>query len=512
MSPYLLAYDLGTTGVKVALFTADGALVTSAFSAYPTDYPGPGWAEQSPHDWWQAVVAVTREILATVPDGAQQLAGVGLCGMMNGCLLVDRFGTPLGNCLIHADTRSGPQCERIAREVGDEHAYRLTGNRIAPYFTLSKLAWVSEHEPNLVARARFCVQAKDYVAGRLTGVWGITDRSDASLTSCFDMERGEWSAEMIASAGFPERLLPEVRPSATVVGTVTPDAARETGLPDGLPIVLGGGDGACATAGAGAVVAGDAYHYLGGTSWVAAVTQGYRPDPSRRVSVFCGLEQDQFIVYGTVQSAGSSVDWFQEAIGPGELAPGEDAYAALERLAASAPPGSRGLFYLPYLAGERSPIWDAEARGVFFGLTSAHGRAELARAVYEGVAYALGWNLAALEDLGLAPQTVRVLGGGMRSPVWRSILAAVYNRPLQLMARLSEATSAGAAMAAGVGIGLFPDYASAAHAFAPLAQIELPDPTAAAIYARDSAFFRTLYPALADRFAALAGYRSAYDN
>lgn len=275
---------------------------------------------------------------------------------------------------------------------------------------------------------------------------------------------------------------------------------------EGLPVVLGGGDGACATAGAGAIAAGDAYHYLGGTSWVAAITEGYRPDPSRRVSVLCGLDPAQFVVYGTVQSAGSSLDWFRRAIGVGELQNGEDEYTALERLAASAPPGSHGLFFLPYLAGERSPIWDANARGVYFGLSSAHGRAELARAVYEGVAYALGSNLAVLEELGLAQREVRVLGGGMRSPLWRSILAAVYNRPLRLLERLSEATSCGAAMAAGVGIGLFPDYASAAPFFAPLADEEPPDPQTAALYARASAFFRTLYPALTDRFSALSDY------
>ncbi|HLK57309.1 MAG TPA: FGGY-family carbohydrate kinase [Chthonomonadaceae bacterium] len=206
----------------------------------------------------------------------------------------------------------------------------------------------------------------------------------------------------------------------------------------------------------------------------------------------------------TVQSAGSSVDWFQNAIGPGELLPGEDPWTALERVASLAPPGSRGLFFLPYLQGERSPIWDANARGVYFGFTSAHGRAELARSVMEGVAYALGTNLAVLEELGLAPERIRVLGRGMRYALWRRIFAAVYNRSLRLLERLSEATSCGAAMAAAVGLGLYPDYASAASAFAPLGEEEQPDPDAAVASSRASAFFRTLYPACADRFTALA--------
>lgn len=503
MNDYLLAHDLGTTGDKATLFDVEGRLVASAFASYPTHYPRPGWAEHDPEEWWQAVCSSTRQLLAAVPEAAQGLRAVGFSAMMNGCLLVDAEGAVIRPSLIHADTRSTDQCHRIAQQIGDERAYQVTGNRIAPYFTLGKLAWLAEQEPEAIARARWCVQTKDYIAGRLTGVWGVTDHSDASLTGCYALERRQWDAELVAASGFPARLLPEVQASATVIGTVTSEAAQETGMPTGLPVVLGGGDGACATAGAGAVQVGDAYHYLGGTSWVAAVTAGYRPDPTRRISAFYTLDPDQCVLYGTVQSAGTSVDWVRNLLGFDEQGGEADSFPALERLAASAPPGSRNLFFLPYLAGERSPIWNASARGVFFGLTAAHGRAEMARAVFEGVAYALGSNLGVLEELGLAPDSLRVLGGGMRSPLWRSILAAVYNRPLRLLARLSEATSCGAAMAAAVGVDLYPDYISAAPHFAPLADEEQPDPEAAAVYARATPFFRSLYPALAERFAAL---------
>jgi xylulokinase len=504
MPDTLLAHDLGTTGNKATLFASDGRLLCSAFAPYVTQYPRPGWAEQNPEDWWQAVCSSTRQILAAAPEAAGRLAAVSFSGMMNGCLMVDDRGDPVSSAMIHADIRSAEQCDRIAAEVGDEHAYWLTGNRLAPYFTLGKLAWLQEHAPETVARARWCVQTKDYIQGRLTGVWGLTDRSDASLTGCFDMARGVWSDEMVSAAGVDKVLLPEVRPSTTVVGAVTAAAARDTGLPPGVPVVLGGGDGACATAGAGAVAAGDAYHYLGGTSWIAAVTDHYQPDPQRRLSVFCALDPAQYVLYGTVQSAGSSVDWFREAIGVGAICPEEDEYAALERLAATVPPGSRKLFFLPYLAGERSPIWDARARGVYFGLAPAHGRAEIARATFEGVAYALNSNLAALEHLGLAPESVRALGGGMRSALWRSIFAAVYGRPLHLLERLTEATSCGAAMAAAVALGLVPDFATAAAKFAPLGDLERPDPETTALYARGFAFFMSLYPALTDCFTALA--------
>ena len=506
---YILAHDLGTTGDKATLFDSDGRLVRSAFAPYPTRFPRPGWAEQNPEEWWQAVCRSTRQILAEIPDSGARMAAVSFSAMMNGCLLVDDNGVALHPAIVHADTRSVRQAERIAAVVGEERAYRLTGNRVAPYFTLEKLAWLVEHEPDLTRRARWCVQTKDYLQGRLTGVWGVTDRSDASLTGGFDMERGVWSEEMAVSAYVRLSLLPEVRVSTSITGLVTPDAARETGLRTGLTVILGGGDGACATAGAGAVSAGDTYHYLGGTSWVASVTDRYLPDPQRRLSVFCGLAPSQYVLYGTVQSAGSSVDWFREAIGVGALCSGENEYAAMERLAASVPPGSRGLFFLPYLAGERSPIWDARARGVFFGLSSAHTRAEMARSVFEGVAYALNSNLAALGEIQPLPDAIRVLGGGMRSPIWRSILSAVYGRPIRLLDRLSEATACGAAMAAAVGIGLAPDFQTAAALFAPLGEEETPNPEAATVYMRGFAFFQTLYPALAERFAALAEMQGA---
>lgn len=503
---YLLSHDLGTTGDKATLFTAEGVIIASAFAPYSTHYPRPGWAEQNPQDWWSAVCASTRKLLLKAPEATSRLAGVGFSAMMNGCLLIDGVGNPLHSGLIHADLRSQKQAERIAQEFGEAEGYRITGNRIAPYFTLSKLAWFAENSPLLLEKAAFCVQTKDYISGKLTGNWGFTDYSDASLTGCFDLENKTWAQPLIEAGNFPARLLPQAFPSTHTVGKVTRQAALETGLPEGLPVVIGAGDGACATAGAGAVHENDSYHYLGGTSWVASLTDSYRPDPLRRVSVFCAASPNQYVVYGTVQSAGSSVDWFRNAIGVGRADNEEEEFAALELLASSVPPGSKGLFFLPYLAGERSPIWDSNTRGVYFGLTSAHGRGELARSVFEGVAYALSSNLAVLEELGLAPECVRVLGGGMRSPLWRSILSAVYQRPLLLLERLSEATSCGAAMATAVGVGLYPDFASAAPAFAPTGEREEPDAQAMATYRQSSAFFQSLYPVFAERFSALNDY------
>ena len=282
---------------------------------------------------------------------------------------------------------------------------------------------------------------------------------------------------------------------------MTAEAAQGTGLRMGTPVVLGAGDGPCATAGAGAFEPGEAYHYLGGTSWIAAVADSYAPDPHARVSWFRAAGEGRFVAYGAVQSAGSSVEWFLDAIGTGDAQ--GDRYAALEALAAESPAGARGLFFLPYLQGERAPIWDADARGAFVGVSAAHNRADLARAVHEGVAFALGSVLRVFGELGIAPGHVRALGGGMRSPLWRRIFAAVYGRPLDVMERLAEATSCGAAITAGIGVGLIPDWESARR-FAPIARTEEPSEDDTATYAKLQAFYETLYPALAERFAALA--------
>jgi xylulokinase len=498
MPTYLLAHDLGTTGNKATLFNSEGDLIASTFAPYPLHYPQSGWAEQEAEDWWHAVCLASRQLMAQIPDAKQNLMGVGFSAMMNGCLLLDASGNPLHSALIHADIRSTAQAAQITERIGEERSYQITGNRISsPYFTISKLAWLAEQRPDLLSKARGCVQTKDFIVGKMTGNFGVTDYSDASLTGCFDLERKEWSAEIQAAAGVSGSLFSEVLPSHTQIGTLTRLAAEETGLPTGLPVFLGGGDGACATAGASAVCAGDAYHYLGGTSWVAALTGSYRPDPTRRVSVFCALQPEHYVVYGTVQSAGSSVDWLQRVL---EI----ERFEELEALALEVPAGSRGVLFLPYLAGERSPIWDASARGVFFGLSAAHGRGEMVRAVFEGVSYALASNLAVLESLGLAPQKVRVLGGGMRSPLWRAILSAVYGRPLIQMERLAEATSCGAAMAVSVGLGIVKNYTEAAQRFAPQGKEEMPDLNLMATYRRGAELFLALYPTLAERFAELA--------
>jgi xylulokinase len=492
----IVAFDLGTTGVKATVYTVTGDLVAHARGGYTTQRPSPGAAEQDPRAWWRAACACCRTLSKSVPKLADRVAAVGLSGMMNGCVLVDARGRPVRPAVIHADTRCADIVGGLASVIDPQACYLRTGCQLAPYFSLAKLAWLCEQEPETIARARWCIQAKDYLAGRLTGVWGVTDPSDASLTGLYSVAEGRWADDIGECAGIPVRLLPSVTESCSVVGYVTPQASLSTGLRAGTPVVLGGGDGACATLGSGAYRSKDAYHYLGGTSWIAVITDDYVPDQQMRTSHLLGLMPGMHVNYGTVQSAGTSVEWFLTEIGFGSMVSPRRRLAALQPLAASSPPGARGLLFLPYLEGERAPIWDASARAAFIGLTRGHRRCDLARSVLEGVAHALNHVLATFEERGLAPDVIRVLGGGMNSRLWRSIFAGIYGRPLHVLDRPEFCTACGAAMAAACALGACRDAGEAVTRFVRVADIEYPDPDTLSIYSEAQRRFRALYPAL----------------
>ncbi len=496
----ILALDIGTTGMKAVVYSTTGALVANASRGCSTDRPSPGATEQNPASWWRAAVACCRSLGKVVPGLDRRVAVIGLSGMMNGCVLVDERGRTVRPGVIHADTRCEPICHELAARLDPSLVYRRTGCHLAPYFSLGKLAWLHRHERDTVGRARWFIQAKDYLAGRLTGVWGVTDPSDASLTSLYDVRAGEWACDLAEEAGIDSRLLPEIRPSCMSLGGLTREAARSTGLLEGTPVVLGGGDGACATLGSGSHRPGHAYHYLGGTSWIAVIADRYEPDPEARTSHLLGLAPEEHVNYGTVQSAGTSVEWFLAQIGFGTRVSARRRIAALQPLAAASPPGANGLLFLPYLDGERAPIWDASARGAFIGLTGGHTRADLARAVLEGVAHALRHVLSAFETRGIAPEVIRVLGGGMNSRLWRTIFSGIYGRPLHVLERPESCTACGAAMAAACAVGICQDAGEAVSRFVRIADVEYPDPATRDVYDDAQLRFRALYPALKSTF------------
>ena len=501
MSSLILAHDLGTTGNKASLFDPAGRLLASATCPYDTSYPRAAWAEQDPADWWDAVAGSTRQLLSQSDATPDDVAVVSFSGQMMGCLPVDEAGTPLRSAIIWADQRAEAQAEHLAQALTPEGVYRITGHRASASYTAAKILWLRQHQPDIYWQARRFLQAKDYAAFRLTGAYA-TDYSDASGTNLFDLQARRWSDEILRAVDLSPELLPPAVPSSTVLGHVTREAAQETGLHAGTPVVIGGGDGACATAGAGVVGLHDAYCYIGSSSWIAYVSPNPLYDPQQRTFTFAHLDPAYLFPTGTMQCAGGSFDWLERLLrGDAD----ERQYAALDAMASQVEPGAGGLLFLPYLIGERSPHWNPRARGSFVGLTMAHGRAEMARAVLEGVALNLRIILDAFRQQGAPIRELRVIGGGARSPLWRQILADVLGLPL-LRAQLAvEATSLGAAVAGGVGVGLFESY-DVVHDLVKVDPAEEPRPDSVRRYDELYRLFNDTYGALAPIYDRIADF------
>jgi xylulokinase len=497
---FILAHDLGTTGNKATLFDTDGSVVTSTFAGYGTDYPQPNWAEQNPGDWQKAVFESTQHLLTASNVSAEQIAVVSFSGHMQGALVVDEEGTPLRSAIIWADQRATAQAEFIRQTCGEAEVYRLTGNRVSAAYTAAKILWIKDNQPDLYRRIYKVLQAKDYAVFLLTGVLA-TDYSDASLTQLLDIENRCWATGVIDQLGFSPDLLPDLHPSATVIGEVTSAAAAATGLQPGTPVVIGGGDGACATVGAGSVSEGDVYNYIGSSSWLALSTTQPVLDSEQRTFNFIHLDPNFYCPIGTMQAAGGAFDWLERLLrDPGQTEP---QYQALDEAARQILPGATGLLFLPYLLGERSPHWNPLARATFIGLAMPHSRAELARVVMEGVAFNLRHILDLLRGQGVNIEAMRLIGGGSKSAVWRQILADIYNLPILRLNLSAEATALGAAIAGGVGVGLYPDY-KVARDLIPITEAERPNPDTRARYEALYELFKRSYIALEPIYEQLA--------
>jgi xylulokinase len=495
---YILAHDLGTTGNKATLFDSHGTSVASTFRAYDTAYPQANWAEQNADDWGRAVWESTRQVLTDGGISPREIAAVSFSGMMNGMLPVDADGQPLRTAIIWADQRATEEAEYLAQRCGIEEVYRRTGHRPGASYTAAKALWYKRHQPALYARTHQLLQAKDYAAFIMCGRVA-TDFSDASGTNLFDLEGRIWAHDIMKQIGLDRAKFPQAYPSATVIGEVTREAAAATGLVAGTPVVIGGGDGACATVGAGSVAPGDAYNYIGSSSWIAVTMEQPLLDPLMRTFTFAHLDPNLYFPTGTMQCAGGSLDWLERLFrckSEGHL------YDELNAAASGVEPGAAGLLFLPYLLGERSPHWNPLARGVFAGLSMSHGRPEMARAVLEGVALNLKTILSGFLDQGADIQAMRLIGGGARSAVWRQILADVYDLPILRPALPAEATSLGAAIAGGVAVGLFADY-RVAHEVVRVDDAEIPDPANTKRYHELHGTFERAYIALTPIFEEL---------
>ncbi|MDO4630104.1 MAG: xylulokinase [Planctomycetia bacterium] len=450
--PYLLAHDLGTSGNKATLYSTDGKLVASRTWSYDLFISHGNWAEQSAHDWWRAVCETTKELVSTVNPG--EIVVVSFSGQMMGCLCVDKDSEPLANSLIWADLRSVEEEKFLRTKISEEEFYRITGHRMSPAYGGFKFMWMKKHFPEIYARTYKTLNAKDYILLKLTGKY-VTDYSDASSICLMDLNTMDWSDTILDLAGLDRAKMPELHRSTDVIGKVTREAASETGLLEGTPVVCGGGDGACAAVGSACIREGVANCCLGTSSWISISSPTPIYDPKMTTFNFAHIVPGYVMPTGTMQCGGGSLDWAVKTLC--KDADDVTIYAAIQEEVLASPPGAKGLIFLPYLIGERSPRWDTNAKGAFIGLTLEHTRGDMIRAVMEGVAMNLDLVLKVFTAR-TAINQLTAIGGGARNDVWLQIFADVFGVPMMKPNHLESATSMGAAITGGVGVGAFENF------------------------------------------------------
>jgi xylulokinase len=499
----LLGIDVGTGGTRAVVIDERGQIVASATAEHAAfASPQTGWAEQDARDWWQATQRAVRTVLANTNGAA--IACVGLSGQMHGATLLDGGGQVLRPALIWCDGRTSEQCRTITQRIGAERLIDLVGNPAIAGFTLPKLLWVREHEPEIWREVRAVLLPKDYVRWQLTGEFA-TDVADASGTLLFDVVGRKWSQEMLSQFDIAEGILPVVWESAEVCGRVSRSGAEATGLLEGTPVVAGAGDQAAGAVGMGIVQAGVVSATIGTSGVVFAATDRPAFDQRGRVHTFCHAIPNRWHVMGVTQAAGLSLRWFRDTFGVAnplmtadafkDTQSEQDPYEVLCAEAATVPAGADGVIWTPYLMGERTPHLDPLARAALVGLTANHTRAHIVRAILEGVAFSLRDTLGIFAEMNVPVETIRLGGGGARSPLWRQIQADVYGQTVEVV-EAEEGAAYGAALLAGVGIQVWESVDEACNEVVHVAGKIEPDDAAAAMMNLCYEKFRALYPAL----------------
>ncbi len=491
---YTIGLDVSTTATKAVVVDRAGEVVATGVEEYGYETPRPLWSEQDPSLWWDGTVTALRAALAGAGIDGGQVAAVGLTGQMHGLVLLDDAAEVLRPAILWNDQRTADACDAIRTRVGAARLIEVAGNDALTGFTAPKLMWVRDHEPDVYARIVHVLLPKDYVRYRLTGGFAV-DKADGAGTLLFDVAKRDWSSELLAALEFDPAWFPPTFEGTGVTGEVSPAAAEATGLAAGVPVVAGGGDQAANAVGVGAVDPGVVALSLGTSGVVFAATDRPVIEPAGRVHAFCHAVPDRWHLMGVMLSAAGSLRWFRDALAP------EVGFDVLSAEAADVDAGSDGLLFLPYLTGERTPHPDPLARGAFVGLTVQHDRRQLVRAVMEGVAFGLRDGLELMTAAGLPPPTqIRASGGGVRSPVWRQILADVLDAEI-VTVNTAEGAAFGAALLAAVGAGWFPTAQDAVAATVHITPAAEPGPDRDA-YAARYPHYRSLYPALAPVFHA----------
>ena len=490
----VLGIDVGTGGTRALVVDETGHIISSATEEHiPFASPQLGWAEQDPRDWWRAATVAIRKALQSAHVSPGSISCVGFSGQMHGTVLLDERDEVIRPALIWCDQRTQAQCDELHRVFGQRHLIELTCNPALTNFTLTKMLWVREHEPQNWARVRKVMLPKDYVRLRLSGESAI-DVADASGTLMLDVARRKWADEVLQKTGIDSRLLPGLCESPEVCGQVSADGAKESGLAAGTRLVAGAGDQAAGAVGIGINRPGTVSATIGTSGVVFAATDRPALDPQGRLHTFCHAIPNRWHVMGVTQSAGLSLRWFRDQLGTGEP-PSGDLYDQMCVAASRVNAGSDGAFWAPYLMGERTPHLDPNARAAFIGLTASHRRAHLIRAVLEGVAFSLKDTFTILEEIGVPARQVRLGGGGARSPLWRQIQADVYGSEVEILAA-EEGAAYGAAILAGVGARVWSTVDQACDAVVRVAARVQPDPRSTSLMQHNYQIYRRIYPAL----------------
>jgi xylulokinase len=494
---YFLGIDTSTTSSKALLIDEMGQVVAVASSPHSLQTPKPLWSEQDPLDWWQAVINCIQSVLVKAGVGGEKITAIGLTGQMHGLVLLDEAGRVLRPAILWNDQRTQNQCDEIHRRIGRERFIQISGNVALTGFTAPKILWVKENEPQVYAKARHVLLPKDYIRYRLTGNYAM-DKADGSGTVLFDLKARDWSEELLKALEIDPAWMPQTFEGPECTGAVTEAAAALTGLKAGTRVVAGGGDQSAQAVGVGAVEPGIVGLTVGTSGVVFATTPTALIEPDGRLHAFCHAVPGMWHFMGVMLSAAGSLQWYRDTLAP------EMSFDDLLHEAESAPAGSNGLMFLPYLSGERTPHPDPLARGAFIGLTLRHSRAHLTRAVLEGVAFGLKDSFELIQHAGLGKITqVRASGGGTQSALWRQILASVLEAEL-VTVNTTEGAAYGAALLAGVGAGAWSDVQTACQACVKITGSSRPDASQVEAYRKAHPIYRELYPQLKRSFGELS--------
>lgn len=496
MKPYLLGIDIGTSACKVAVFDRMGHVITAAAGDYPVYYPRPGWAEQNPEEWWRAVCGAVKQVLKTGDIEPGEIAGVGIDGQSWSAIPVDRDGNVLANTPIWMDTRAGDICRALSEKVGADEIFQLCGNSLQPSYTTAKILWYQQNLPEVYARIHKILQSNSYIAYQLTGVM-TQDISQGYGLHCFDMRTGTWDEKMCEKLGIPPEFLPDIYPCHQVIGTVTGKAASECGLCVGTPVIAGGLDAACGALGAGVLRPGETQEQGGQAGGMSICTDTYCADS--RLILSYHVVPGRWLLQGGTTGGGGVMRWMEQQFGDYERAEGKrlgkSSLELFNEMAARIAPGSDGVVFLPYMSGERSPIWDPDAKGMFYGLDFGKTKAHFIRAAMEGVAYSLRHNLEVAGEAGADVDVLRAMGGSANSLLWTQIKADITGKKI-VVPSSDTATTLGAAILAGVGVGMYGSFEEAVKLTVTVKRFHEPNPEHAAVYGENYRIYRELYEKL----------------